>query len=89
MGYLNVLAFAKERVQGPYLTEMANKTAPRVRALTCMPPHHQDAAVAQQASGTGPDMAHRVNDLLLPVVKWVSSERAYEILSESLQTPGG
>jgi alkylation response protein AidB-like acyl-CoA dehydrogenase len=34
-------------------------------------------------------MAHRVNDLLLPVVKWVSSERAYEILSESLQTPGG
>ncbi len=34
-------------------------------------------------------MAHRVNDLLLPVVKGVSSERAYEILTESLQTLGG
>jgi hypothetical protein len=34
-------------------------------------------------------MAHRINDLLLPVVKGVSSERAYEILTESLQTLGG
>jgi hypothetical protein len=34
-------------------------------------------------------MARRVNDLLLPVVKGVSSERAYEILTESLQTLGG
>jgi hypothetical protein len=34
-------------------------------------------------------MAHRVNDLLLPVVKGVGSERAYEILTESLQTLGG
>jgi hypothetical protein len=34
-------------------------------------------------------MAHRVDDLLLPVVKGVGSERAYEILTESLQTFGG
>jgi Acetyl-CoA dehydrogenase C-terminal like/Acyl-CoA dehydrogenase, C-terminal domain len=34
-------------------------------------------------------MAHRVDDLLLPIVKGVSSERAYEILTESLQTLGG
>ena len=34
-------------------------------------------------------MAHRVDDLLLPVVKGVGSERAYEILTESLQTLGG
>ncbi len=31
-------------------------------------------------------MAHRVDDLLLPLVKGVGSERAYEILTESLQT---
>jgi alkylation response protein AidB-like acyl-CoA dehydrogenase len=34
-------------------------------------------------------MAHRVDDLLLPIVKGVGSERAYEILTESLQTLGG
>ena len=34
-------------------------------------------------------MAHRVDDLPLPVVKGVGSERAYEILTESLQTLGG
>ena len=34
-------------------------------------------------------MAHRVDDLLLPIVKGVGSERAYELLTESLQTFGG
>jgi len=34
-------------------------------------------------------MAHRVDDLLLPIVKGVGSERAYEVLTESLQTFGG
>ncbi|MGH3753647.1 MAG: acyl-CoA dehydrogenase [Pseudonocardiaceae bacterium] len=34
-------------------------------------------------------MAGRVNDLLLPVVKGVGSERAYEMLTLSLQTLGG
>ena len=110
-GYLNALAFAKERVQGADLTQMADKTAPRVtiihhpdvrrslmtqkayaeglRALYMYAAAHQDDAVAQHVSGADPKMAHRIDDLLLPVVKGVSSERAYEILTESLQTLGG
>lgn len=35
------------------------------------------------------ELAARVNDLLLPVVKGVGSERAYEMLTLSLQTLGG
>ncbi len=34
-------------------------------------------------------LADRVNDLLLPVVKGVGYERAYQCLTESLQTLGG
>jgi alkylation response protein AidB-like acyl-CoA dehydrogenase len=110
-GYLNALAFAKERVQGADLTQMADKTAPRVtiihhpdvrrslmtqksyaeglRALYLYAAAHQDDLVAQRVSGADHEMAHRVDDLLLPIVKGVSSERAYEILTESLQTLGG
>jgi alkylation response protein AidB-like acyl-CoA dehydrogenase len=110
-GYLNALAFAKQRVQGADLTQMADKTAPRVtiihhpdvrrslmtqkayaeglRALYMYTAAHQNDIVAQRVSGADAEMAHRVNDLLLPVVKGVSSERAYEILTESLQTLGG
>ncbi|WP_103036176.1 acyl-CoA dehydrogenase [Mycobacterium avium] len=110
-GYLNALAFAKERVQGADLTQMADKTAPRVtiihhpdvrrslmtqkayaeglRALYMYAAAHQDDQVAQRVSGADHDMAHRVDDLLLPIVKGVSSERAYEVLTESLQTLGG
>jgi hypothetical protein len=60
-----------------------------LRALYMYAAAHQDDAVAQQVSGADPEMAHRVDDLLLPVVKGVGSERAYEILTESLQTLGG
>jgi len=110
-GYLNALAYAKERVQGADLTQMTDKTAPRVtimhhpdvrrslmtqkayaeglRALYLYAAAHQDDDVAQRVSGADHDMAHRVDDLLLPIVKGVSSERAYEILTESLQTLGG
>lgn len=110
-GYLNALAFAKERVQGADLTQLTDKTAPRVtiinqpdvrrslitqkayaeglRALYMYAAAHQDNSVAQQVSGADAEMARRVNDLLLPVVKGVSSERAYELLTESLQTLGG
>jgi alkylation response protein AidB-like acyl-CoA dehydrogenase len=35
------------------------------------------------------DMAERMNDLLLPIVKGVGSERSYEMLAVSLQTFGG
>ena len=110
-GYLNALAFAKQRVQGADLTQMTDKAAPRVtimhhpdvrrslitqkayaeglRALYLYAAAHQDTVVAEHVSGTDAEMAHRVNDLLLPVVKGVGSERAYEILTESLQTLGG
>jgi hypothetical protein len=40
-------------------------------------------------SGADAQMAGRVNDLLLPIVKGVGSERAYQCLTESLQTFGG
>ena len=35
------------------------------------------------------ELAEKVNDLLLPIVKGVGSERAYEQLAQSLQTMGG
>jgi hypothetical protein len=50
---------------------------------------HQNDDVAQLVSGADPGIAARVNDLLLPIVKGVGSERAYELLTESLQTLGG
>ena len=40
-------------------------------------------------SGADAELAARVNDLLLPIVKGVGSEKAYELLTESLQTLGG
>ncbi len=39
--------------------------------------------------GVDIDLAERVNDLLLPIVKGVGSERSYEMLARSLQTFGG
>jgi alkylation response protein AidB-like acyl-CoA dehydrogenase len=60
-----------------------------LRALYMYAAAHQNDDVAQQVSGAGPEMAHRVGDLLLPLVKGVGSERAYELLTESLQTLGG
>ncbi|HEX3782805.1 MAG TPA: acyl-CoA dehydrogenase [Pseudonocardiaceae bacterium] len=44
----------------------------------------------QIAAGDGDvKLAERVNDLLLPIVKGVGSERVYEQLAQSLQTLGG
>ncbi|WP_068275472.1 acyl-CoA dehydrogenase [Aldersonia kunmingensis] len=50
---------------------------------------HQNDDVAMKVSGADSEMAFRVNDLLLPIVKGVGSERAYQYLTESLQTLGG
>jgi hypothetical protein len=113
-GYLNALEYARERVQGPDLTQMLDKTAPRVTIA-----HHPDvrrslmlqkayaeglrAVYLYTASfqdqiwiGTGDgiseesiELAERVNDLLLPIVKGVGSERATEQLVQSLQILGG
>jgi alkylation response protein AidB-like acyl-CoA dehydrogenase len=110
-GYLNALEYAKTRVQGADLAQMADKAAPRVtithhpdvrrmlmmqkayaegmRALVLYAASVQDALQIQEAgAGWDPDTA-ALNDLLLPLVKGVGSERAYEMLTLSLQTFGG
>jgi alkylation response protein AidB-like acyl-CoA dehydrogenase len=111
-GYLNALEYAKQRVQGPDLTRMADKSAPRVtithhpeirrslmlqkayaeglRALVLYTAVQQDAVEIAAARGESDDVAARVNDLLLPLVKGYGSERAWVLLgTESLQTFGG
>jgi alkylation response protein AidB-like acyl-CoA dehydrogenase len=60
-----------------------------LRALYLYTAAHQDDAAAAIVSGADASMAGRVNDLLLPIVKGVGSERAYQCLTESLQTFGG
>ncbi|MDO5502502.1 MAG: acyl-CoA dehydrogenase [Actinomycetia bacterium] len=119
-GYLNALSYAKERVQGADLTQMTDKSAPRVtithhpdvrrslmlqkayaeglRALVLYTAVQQDsvdiatreAGTEKLERGTAGELAGRVNDLLLPIVKGLGSERAWVLLgSESLQTLGG
>ena len=110
-GYLNALDYAKERVQGADLTQMLDKTAPRVtitahpdvrrslmmqkayaeglRAVYLYTATFQDQAWTGEGDEESLALAARVNDLLLPIVKGVGSERAYEQLAQSLQTLGG
>jgi alkylation response protein AidB-like acyl-CoA dehydrogenase len=110
-GYLNALEYAKTRVQGADLTQMLDKSAPRVtimkhpdvrrslllqkayaegmRALVLYTASQQDAVLLAEAEGRNDDQAVALNDLLLPVVKGVGSERGYEQLAQSLQTLGG
>ena len=111
-GYLNALAYAKERVQGADLAEMANKAAPRVtithhpdvrrslmvqkayseglRALVLYTATQQDAVALADSRGEHDELAERLNDLLLPIVKGCGSERSWVVLgTETLQTFGG
>ncbi|MFC4149151.1 acyl-CoA dehydrogenase [Micromonospora mangrovi] len=63
-----------------------------LRALVCYTASWQDKVAIAEAAGDekATKLAKRVNDLLLPLVKGVGSERAYELLGhESLQTFGG
>jgi hypothetical protein len=60
-----------------------------MRALYLYTASFQDAEVAQALHGVEASLAHRVNDLLLPIVKGYGSEQAYAKLTESLQTLGG
>lgn len=111
-GYLNALAYAKDRVQGADLPQAANKTAPRVpilkhadvrrmlmlqkshaeglRALILFTAHIQDQVALLGGHGAKEaDLLDALNDLLLPLVKGYSSEKAQELLSLSLQCYGG
>ncbi|HSV67986.1 MAG TPA: acyl-CoA dehydrogenase [Mycobacteriales bacterium] len=60
-----------------------------LRALYLWTATYQDAALEAEARGEHDDLAERVNDLLLPIVKGFGSEKAYELLALSLQTLGG
>jgi alkylation response protein AidB-like acyl-CoA dehydrogenase len=111
-GYLNALEYAKDRVQGPDLTQASDKTAPKVtithhpdvrrslmtqksyaeglRSLVTYTASWQDQILLKQAAGEDASFEESVNDLLLPIVKGYSSERAWVLLgTESLQTLGG
>jgi alkylation response protein AidB-like acyl-CoA dehydrogenase len=60
-----------------------------MRALVLYTSTFQDTTQAAEAEGSNDELASAINDLLLPVVKGVGSERAYEMLTHSLQTLGG
>ncbi|AYY11443.1 acyl-CoA dehydrogenase [Actinobacteria bacterium YIM 96077] len=61
-----------------------------MRALVLYTATMQDRAMDAEARGDTDELAERVNDLLLPIVKGYGSERSWVLLgSESLQTLGG
>jgi len=62
-----------------------------LRALVAYTAYWQDLVQMAQAGvpDIDLDMAERMNDLLLPLVKGVGSERSYEMLAVALQTYGG
>jgi alkylation response protein AidB-like acyl-CoA dehydrogenase len=60
-----------------------------MRALVLYAATFQDTMQVAAAEGRDDEVASALNDLLLPVVKGVGSERAYEMLTHSLQTLGG
>ena len=60
-----------------------------LRALYMFTATFQDEAVAKALHGVDADLAVKINDLMLPIVKGVGSEQAYAKLTESLQTFGG
>ena len=60
-----------------------------MRALVLYTASQQDAIQLAAASGQPDHAAAQLNDLLLPIVKGIGSERGYEQLAQSLQTLGG
>ncbi|HEX9887842.1 MAG TPA: acyl-CoA dehydrogenase [Nitriliruptorales bacterium] len=108
-GYLNALEYAQMRVQGPDMTRMTDKHAPKVtiinhpdvrrllmeqkahaegmRALVMFTGWIQDQAELSQGDDHAQWLARE--DLLLPMVKGYCSEKAYELLAQSLQVFGG
>ncbi len=98
-GYLNAREYAKVRVQGADLTRAADKTAPRVpidrhpdvrRMLMLQRAYTEGLRSTYLYTASVLDRGDEgLNDLLLPIVKGVGSERSYEMLSLCLQTLGG
>ena len=60
-----------------------------LRAIYLYTATFQDQAWTGEGDEESLALAEKVNDLLLPIVKGVGSERAYEQLAQSLQTLGG
>src|SRR6266545_2004131 len=60
-----------------------------LRAVYLYTATFQDQAWTGEGDDEARALAEKVNDLLLPIVKGVGSERAYEQLAQSLQTLGG
>ncbi len=60
-----------------------------LRALYLFTALHHDPVATEATQGIDGEFGKRINDFLLPIVKGVGSERAYEVLTESLQTYGG
>jgi Acetyl-CoA dehydrogenase C-terminal like/Acyl-CoA dehydrogenase, C-terminal domain len=60
-----------------------------MRALVYYTASLQDAVQVAAARGEADAGSAALNELLLPVVKGVGSERAFELLAQSLQTLGG
>jgi alkylation response protein AidB-like acyl-CoA dehydrogenase len=106
-GYLNALAYARERVQSADLAEMLDKTAPRVeiirhpdvRRMLMLQKAHVEGlrallfyiAWVEDMARLEPDNKYwpKLSDLLLPMFKGYASEKAYELLGQSLQVFGG
>ncbi|GAB3439864.1 acyl-CoA dehydrogenase [Streptomonospora sediminis] len=63
--------------------------AEALRALVIYTATQQDAVQMAQHEGADYSATDALNDLLLPIVKGVGSERSYALLAESLQTLGG
>ncbi|WP_427887582.1 acyl-CoA dehydrogenase [Kribbella sp. GL6] len=75
-------------VRRSLLTQKAYAEA--LRALVLFTATYQDRAEQARYAGEHDDLAERVNDLLLPLVKGYGSEKSWTLLgTESLQTFGG
>ncbi|MER7173123.1 acyl-CoA dehydrogenase [Streptomyces mesophilus] len=104
-GYLHALEYARTRVQGADLAKASDKSAPRVaigqhpdvrRMLMLQKAYAEGLRAVYLYTADWLDRddvdaktAAAMNDLLLPLVKGVGSERSYEQLALSLQTFGG
>jgi alkylation response protein AidB-like acyl-CoA dehydrogenase len=69
---------------------MLNKAyAEGLRALVLYTASAQDRIIVGEHEGTDTTLDEAINDLLLPIVKGVGSERSYDQLAQALQVFGG